>query len=675
VAQLAHHFRKAGDTESWARYAEQAAEIATAAGDWVTAATLLHGLLSSTDLAPAAVAPLTAKIPPGVLSSKSSVEDVAHALRAALDSGELDTGQVAFARYQLGIVLGYIDFDGGIREMELAVPHLEPGSYELLDAMTYLGWPLGSTRSGRVHRDWLRRAAQAARSVPPEDQPDIAVKRAVALLLLDEPEGWAVAAAMTDDVSTPMQRRNVALRDRNLGELAMRWGRYEEARSRLGKALSLADAYGFPLYREGVCACQPHLDWFTGDWDGLAERAAEIAGAGEMLPLNRLQGSLVTGLMLAADGRYAEAECVLRQVLAQMRDLEVYTSVEPAAALARVYLTTGRVAEALAVTEDPIGVVALKETWLWATDLAPARVEALVAVGRLDDAEELVAAFADGVRGRDAPAPRAAAIVCEGILAAGRGEPTGAAAAFARAADAWDALPRPYDALLARERQAHCLLATGSNEAGLELLAGVCQGLAELGARGDADRVLRELKEREADTGPRRRGRPGYGDRLSPRELVLLPVEVTNSSSAASTFVSAQGTAGGGGVFEATISAFVLPGTYSATAFETWIADDSEQSYATVPDPQISVTGDTEVTLDARKAKEITFTTPRPAQRLLSTVNVERTGADGFLHGTFMSVLGRSETGTTSWRSPPSGSPRGSSGIPPKHPSSIRRSS
>jgi DNA-binding CsgD family transcriptional regulator len=122
--------------------------------------------------------------------------------------------------------------------------------------------------------------------------------------------------------------------------------------------------------------------------------------------------------------------------------------------------------------------------------------------------------------------------------------PTGAAAAFAHAADAWDALPRPYDALLSRERQARCLLAEGSNEAGLELLAGVCQGLAELGAHGDAGRVLGELKKRGADTaGRRRRGRPGYGDRLSPRELEVVRLIVdgwTNQQIADALVVSRQ---------------------------------------------------------------------------------------------------------------------------------------
>ena len=102
---------------------------------------------------------------------------------------------------------------------------------------------------------------------------------------------------------------------------------------------------------------------------------------------------------------------------------------------------------------------------------------------------------------------------------------------FGRAAAAWQALPRPYDALLARERQAHCLLAAGRSSAGLSLLAGVQEGLSQLGATGDADRVARALRERGV-TVPRvwRGGQRGYGGELSPRELEVVRLVVAGRS-------------------------------------------------------------------------------------------------------------------------------------------------
>jgi DNA-binding CsgD family transcriptional regulator len=97
------------------------------------------------------------------------------------------------------------------------------------------------------------------------------------------------------------------------------------------------------------------------------------------------------------------------------------------------------------------------------------------------------------------------------------------AAAFARAAQAWDRLPRPYDALRARERQADCLLAAGRVDDGLSLLAEVWQGLSDLGAPGDADRVARQLREHGVEVRrPWRGGRRGYGSQPSPRELEVV---------------------------------------------------------------------------------------------------------------------------------------------------------
>lgn len=50
VAQLARHFRLAGDVEASCRYTEQAADLSTQSGDVATAALLLHSLVTSVAL-------------------------------------------------------------------------------------------------------------------------------------------------------------------------------------------------------------------------------------------------------------------------------------------------------------------------------------------------------------------------------------------------------------------------------------------------------------------------------------------------------------------------------------------------------------------------------------------------------------------------------------------------
>jgi DNA-binding CsgD family transcriptional regulator len=154
-------------------------------------------------------------------------------------------------------------------------------------------------------------------------------------------------------------------------------------------------------------------------------------------------------------------------------------------------------------------------------------VQALAATGRTGEAAKLVATFTHGLRGRDAPAPQAALATCGAIVAEGRDEHDRAAALFARAAARWQALPRPYDALLARERQGRCLLVSGQRDTGLTLLTEVSDGLRGLGATGDAERVADGLRKHgiKAWRGWRG-GRRGYGDQLSPRELDVVRLVV-----------------------------------------------------------------------------------------------------------------------------------------------------
>lgn len=107
----------------------------------------------------------------------------------------------------------------------------------------------------------------------------------------------------------------------------------------------------------------------------------------------------------------------------------------------------------------------------------------------------------------------------------------GAARLFEEAGAAWAALPRPYDALLAREAAAGCHLAAGERDRAVGLLREIFGGLTALGATEDADRVRRTLADEGVRAGARS-GRPGYGDQLSPRELDVVRLLVEGRTSA-----------------------------------------------------------------------------------------------------------------------------------------------
>ncbi|MER6536963.1 LuxR C-terminal-related transcriptional regulator, partial [Streptomyces sp900105755] len=164
-------------------------------------------------------------------------------------------------------------------------------------------------------------------------------------------------------------------------------------------------------------------------------------------------------------------------------------------------------------------------------EIAPLRIRALLEDGRVGEAVRAAEAFAAGTRDLDAPVATAARRLTEALLARADGDLTGAAGLFEEAGAAWTALPRPYDALLAREAAADCHLAVGERDRAVALLREAFDDLTALGATEDADRVRRTLADEGVRTGARS-GRPGYGDQLSPRELDVVRLLVEGRTSA-----------------------------------------------------------------------------------------------------------------------------------------------
>jgi DNA-binding CsgD family transcriptional regulator/tetratricopeptide (TPR) repeat protein len=314
----------------------------------------------------------------------------------------------------------------------------------------------------------------------------------------------------------------------NIGHLAMLWGRYPQARRLLARGLELARAGGYQKYRDMIVVSEAHLDFYEGNWDGLADRVGAFVAGADLHLITRFEALLVTGLLQAATGVREPAARSLDRALAAAGQTGMADAVmEPAAALSRIALAEGRVEDALRMTEEPFAIMVLKDIWAWAACVGPVRAAALVRAGRLDEAAELEAAFGRGLSGKTMPPARAALTECGAIVAEGRGDLAAAAALFGQAAADWHALPRPYDALLASEGQGRCLLAAGQQAAAVPVLTEAMSGLSALGARGDAVRLIGLLNQAGV---PARRpwlgGRRGYGGQLSPRELDVVRLVV-----------------------------------------------------------------------------------------------------------------------------------------------------
>ncbi|MFD8726008.1 helix-turn-helix transcriptional regulator [Streptomyces sp. NPDC059629] len=534
VAELVRHFREAGDANRWAAYAEQAADRAVASGDPRTAFGLLLALLAGGAVRGAEVSRLVRRMPLYAAPGAGPLRELVSLLREAAD-GELTRGERTEAIWQLARLMFHVgDVAAASAAMQRAVPGLvrdRPAA--AVHAMMMLARPVGTALPAARHRAWLERAGRLADGLPgpsPEERLAFSMDRAATLLMLGDPAGWAAVRDLPAGGGSPGETLQRARGLANLGEAAMLWGRHGDARRWLEEAADLAARDRHTRLGDLVGAALAHLDWLTGDWTGASAWAASALAADD--PVLRADALLLTGLLDAARNDHRGARKRVEASVAVGRPRSPADgSRDPSAALARLEITGRRPAIALAATDAAWRLVEAKQLWLWAAEITPLRVGALLAEGRTGEAARAAEAFAAGTRGMDAPVVAAVRPQVAALLSRSGGDPGAAAALLDEAGSAWAALPRPYEAELAREAAARCRLAAGERQRAAEELREVFGRLSALGATGDAARVRRTLAEEGVRVGARV-GRPGYGDRLSPRELDVVRLLVEGRTSA-----------------------------------------------------------------------------------------------------------------------------------------------
>lgn len=552
VARLFRHCREAGDVEGWCRYGEASADVALESGDDRSAVVTLLNLLTAEDLATADRSRLVRKMGSAAVFGARDVSDLT---RAVLDAVGRVLAHDDLARQERGeikLLLGRLLRDIG--QDLAAFDEIEDGVGHLLDrpdlaapAMSVLAMPLVPDWPASRHHAWLARAtALLPRIESSSDRLRVTTNRATALLLLGEEAGWQAADEIQEAAAgaSASERRLLARFLFNVGQIAIVWGHYGEARARLTTAAELVEATGYRRLLSTVRVPFAYLDWCTGEWAALDATVAALAADRDTNMYSaRLARQIHAVLALAGGDRGAARRGLIKVVdeLAEDGLCEPEAGLS-AAALARLHVADADWDAALRVTGRVVESIERKAVWLWATDILPVHLDALVGVGRLDTAGQLLRRCAEGIDGRDAPAAGAALSLSRAVVAEGHGDLDRAAELFAEAASAWAALPRPYDEMLALERQGRCLLGRGDADQALALLGTVQERLWALGARTDADRVAHLLREHGMEVARAwRRGPRGYGPRLSPRErqvVALVAQGMTNRGVAEALFVS-----------------------------------------------------------------------------------------------------------------------------------------
>ncbi|PRH76430.1 LuxR family transcriptional regulator, partial [Streptomyces solincola] len=448
-------------------------------------------------------------------------EPVVEAVRRVLDEDDPPPRLRGEIRLHLSVVLrnqsgGALD---SLNEVALAIPDLEVSDPQtaaramVVAAIPSIkGWPI--TR----HQAWLERAeAFADRVTDPVARAAIAANRATALMLLGDTRAWAAADALRGPARSAMEAAHFARGWTNLAHAAVALGYADRARSYLDRAAAgLADSSS--PYVEGLGeTARLVIDWHAGRWEGLHEDADATARHYREIPDLTAEATLVRGLTaLHVLGDVPRARRDLAEAAGTTRYDTGVILTASAAALARVHLEADRPGQAAEAVDDVLRKLERTGGWVWGGEIVPTAVEALGAAGQTGRAHRLVADFAAGTEDRDAPAARAALTAARALLAEAEGRCAEAGELLAEAERQWRRLSRPFDAARAAEARGRCLLG-GAREEAVDTLHRVVGLYQALGARWDVARCHRLLRRHDVVT-THRRGRLGYGDRLSPRE-------------------------------------------------------------------------------------------------------------------------------------------------------------
>ncbi|MEV5443955.1 LuxR C-terminal-related transcriptional regulator [Streptomyces sp. NPDC052644] len=535
LADLARLHRAAGRTGEALRYLEAAADHAAARGDYAAATALYtRAVTEQPGRSPAGRPGGSGETPRGVgprvrtavkLARTAQLaragDDVVSAVRRVLEEDDPPPRLRGEIRLHLSVVLrnqGATPLDS-LNEIARALPDLEESdpqtaarAMSVAAIPSIKGWPVGR------HRAWLERVEPAARAVTdPATRAAVAANRATALMLLGDARAWAAADALDRPAASALEAAQHARGWANLAHATVALGYTGRARAFLDRAAAGLEATSSP-YLEGLThTARLVIGWHEGRWEGLREAADRVTRAYEEIPDLTAEAMLVRGLTaLHVHGDVPTA----RRDLAEAAQLTRYDTgfilTASAAATARLHLEAGRPGQAGDAVETALHHLHRTGGWVWATEVVPTAVEALHGSGQSARAHRLVEDFAAGTSGRDAPAAGAALTVSRALLAEAEGRFGAAAGLLARAEAEWRRLGRPFDAAGAAEARGRCLFQAGHADAEATV-HGAITAYQGLGARWDVARCHRLLRRHDVVT-THRRGRLGYGDRLSPRE-------------------------------------------------------------------------------------------------------------------------------------------------------------
>ncbi|GAA1314264.1 AAA family ATPase [Saccharothrix xinjiangensis] len=518
LVQLAGHSERAGRTTDWLTFGEAAADRAIDSGDTATATTLLQRLLAAPVLPGDVVDRLAIKLG-RVANTGLDQRDPTETLERLLVDPRLATSVRGEVRlFQASLMVRQIGrIREGRAELERAIdesadrPDLVARAAAVL-SMPYLGTP-PPAELGR----W-RQQTEAHMVV---ETGELRISLLANVLGSRLHRGYLTGLdEVPDRADTLGGRQHLARLRCNVADACVWLGHLDQGARFLRNGLRLATESGTPFVIGTGRITEARLDWITGRWEGLTERASTLIEEYRDVTSMTSELELVLGWLATARGDWTVArEHFGRTGAHDPCDAIAPVAISGIAGMASVLLERKAAGKAAAEVDRGLAAVRLTDGWSWAGVLAPVAVTAYSATGRTADAERSVDEIGEGISDRNAPAVLAALAQCRGLLAEARGEPTEAIGHFREAAARYEAMPAPYFAAIAGEREATILMSSDPEKA-VELLTDLVETFDALGASKDSVRCRHTLHTL-GRAKPVRPGRPGYGNDLSPREVEI----------------------------------------------------------------------------------------------------------------------------------------------------------
>ncbi|WET76952.1 LuxR C-terminal-related transcriptional regulator [Amycolatopsis sp. QT-25] len=525
--RVAYHHREAGELDEWARYVSESVDQAAAEGRPGEAVRLLEAALRDPALSRARKENFAVR-----LSRQTAYgligESTLRLLRTAAHDWPLSDAARGEIRINLGRVLinqvGQVD--AGRSEIELAIADLDGRQALLARGLITLALP----HIGPVPvEENLRRLDQAERASKGTGDVEllaaVTANRVSGRMQVADPGVWQDVGTLPASPRSAEVRRQVSRTYVNLADAAAWNGYYPVARTYLATARRLVHDEEQPYLEALAAGTALRLDVATGIWPEVETEVLGLVGRVGRDSSLAAEPLLALAWYQLGNGRRKEAS----------RNFDAAFTLAAGNVPQRASAFAGRVAVLLAAKELAVAArlvesglesVRRKNNWVWGAELLPPAVQVLLARGESDAAERLVAEYGEGIAGRDAPLAHAAALFCRGLLA--RARPADAVEFFRQAALSYQALPRPHAAAGASELAGECYAALGDHRKLLGALTSAETIYRSLKSVTDAQRCRRTLARHDPTTPSR--GRRGYGQALSPRELEVARLAAQNLS-------------------------------------------------------------------------------------------------------------------------------------------------